>query len=212
MKQYRQDSHVFPLFCWAVLCVALAIFTFVHSHRIVNRILRDEEIALGIGLLILGPAALAVYLVRARKVWVEIDPDRGIVVSGDRLIAWEEIWKIERRRPSFRRTTGPAQMPDKSMLQHADGCGNGCGPGCFDVASLGEAFAVLGLILAAVAAIWFLLMVVIPLFLIPLVEVFAPFGDRVKIISRGRALVLRDLRDADEFVRLVSVHKPVEER
>lgn len=212
MKEYRQDAHVVPLVVWAVLCVALAVFLFVHSHRIVNRTLRAEEIAAGVGLLVLGPAALAVYLVRARKVWVSVDPGQGIVVSGDRVIPWAEIWSIERRRPRFRRTTGPAQMPDKSLLQHSDGCGSGCGPGCVDVASVGEAFAVIGLILAAVAAIWFLAMVVVPLFFVPLIEVFAPFGDRVTIISRGRRLVLRDLRDADEFVRLVSAHKQVVER
>ena len=36
--------------------------------------------------------------------------------------------------------------------------------------------------------------------------------DRIKIVWRGRSIVLRDLRDADEFVRLVSAHKPVVER
>ena len=213
MKEYRQDSHAVPLVFWALLCVALAVFCFVHSHRIISRRLRDEEIGLGTALLVLGPTVLSVYLVRARKVWVGVDPGQGIVVSGSKVIPWEEISRIERRRPKFRRTTGPAVIPDKNAVGRAVGCVDpGCGGGCVDVASLGEAFAVIGLILAALVAIWFLVMVVVPLFLVPLIEVFAPFGDRIKIEWRGRSLVLRDLRDADEFVRLVSAHKPVVER
>jgi hypothetical protein len=209
MKQYRQDAHVLPLVIWAVLCVALAIFLFVHGHRIVSRVLRTEEIAAGVGLLIVGPVTLTVYLVRARKVWVEVDPGQGIVVSGKRIIPWDQVCSIERRRPRFRRTTGPAEG---DILEKTGGCVDpGCG-GCVDVASVGEAFAVIGFILAALVALWLLVMVVIPLFLIPLVEVFAPFGDRIKIVWRGRSIVLRDLREADEFVRLVSAHKPVVER
>ena len=95
----------------------------------------------------------------------------------------------------------------KDLASASGGCVDG---GCF--LGIGE-FAVAGLILlAALFAIWLLCFVVIPLLLLPLLEVFAPFGDRIRIVTRRRgALVLRDLRDADEFVRRLSHHRPVVE-
>jgi hypothetical protein len=211
MKRYRQDAHVIPLVFWAVLCAAAATIFFVHSGKISNRVLSLEEIVAGVGLLVLGPLALTVYLVRARTVWVGVDPERGIVFRGERLIPWDEIRSVERRRPRLRRESGPAGMPEQGWMRHASGCGDpGCG--CVNVSSLGELFAVVGLLLAALVAIWFLFVVVVPLLVVPLLEVFAPFGDRVKIVARGRTLVLRDLREADEFVRLVSARRPVVER
>jgi hypothetical protein len=167
-----------------------------------------------VALLILGPAALTVYLLRARKVWVSVDDSRGIVVSGRSVIAWEDILRVQRKRPSFRKGSGPAEVgtfePD-AVTEGLSSASGGClDAGCF--LGIGE-FAVAGLILfAALFAIWLLCFVVVPLLLLPLLEVFAPFGDRIRIVTRRRgALVLRDLRDADEFVRRLSHHRPVNE-
>src|SRR5689334_10195952 len=103
MKEYRQNSHTKSLVVWAILCTATAAVLLAHSHRILSRVLRTEEILAGVALLILGPAVLTVYLLRARMVWVSIDDGRGIVVSGSSVIAWEDILQVQRKRPSFRK-------------------------------------------------------------------------------------------------------------
>jgi len=200
MKEYRQNSHAASLVFWAGLCTATAIVLFAHSHKIVSRALKVEEILAGVALLIFGPAALTAYLLRARHVWVSVDQLRGIVISGRRVIPWEDIYRVERHRPSFRKTTGPAEM---SSLD-ADAAGLAANIGCEGcLAGLSELFIVVGLLFAAFFAIWLIFFVLVPLVLIPVIEVFAPFGDRFKIITRKGTLVLRDLREGDEFIRQV---------
>ena len=200
MKEYRQNSHAKSLVFWAVLCTATAVVLFIHSHKVVTRALKIEEILGGVALMIFGPAALAVYLLRARHVWVSVDNLRGIVVSGRRVIPWDEIRVVERRRPSFRKTTGPTEIKplheDAAQIATNMGC-EGC------LYGFGEAFIFGLIIIAAVFAIWLLFFVVVPLILIPLLEIFAPFGDRFKIVTRKGTLVLRDLREADDFQRQV---------
>lgn len=203
MKEYRQSSHAFPLAFWAVLCTAAAIVLFVHSHRIVSRVLRTEEVLGGVALLIFGPAALAVYLIRARQVWVSVDPGRGILVSGRRTISWEEIRRVDRKRPSFRDSTGPAQAKSFGPGDLGGGC---IDPGCGEI--FGEGIVLILIVLAALVALWLLWAVVLPLLVIPLLEVFAPFGDRISIVTRRGTLVLRDLRDADAFLAEVRPHLP----
>ena len=214
MKEYRQSSHAKSLVFWAILCTATAFVLFAHSHRILSRVLKMEEILAGVGLLILGPAALTVYLLRARMVWVSVDDGRGIVVSGGSVIAWEDILRVERKRPRFRKGSGPAEVGSFEPSAVTEGLSSVSG-GCVDLGCLfgiGE-FAIAGLILlAALFAVWLLCFVAVPLLLLPLLEVFAPFGDRIRIVTRRRgALVLRDLREADEFVRRLSHHRPVVE-
>jgi hypothetical protein len=206
MKEYRQDSHSFSLIFWAILCTATALVLFIHSHKVVSRALKVEEILGGVALLIFGPAALAAYLLRARHVWVSVDQIRGIVVGGRRVIGWDDIRRIERRRPFFRQSTGPAEVPPLSsdLLGNA---GWGCADGCFVGAS--ELFAFVAIMAAALFAVWILCFVFVPLLVLPVLEVFAPFGDRFKIVTGRGTLVLRDLRDADEFMRQVQQRKPV---
>jgi hypothetical protein len=200
MKQYRQSAHDKSLIFWAILCTATAIVLFLHSGKVVSRALKVEEILAGVALLMFGPAALAVYLYRARHVWVSVDHVRGIVVSGRRVIPWDEIRSIERRRPSFRKTAGPAEIrslhEDAAQIASNIGC-EGC------IYGLAEVFIFSLIILAAVFAIWLLFFVIVPLIVIPVLEVFAPFGDRFKIVTRKGTLVLRDLRDADGFQQQV---------
>src|SRR5436190_16560993 len=110
MKEYRQNSHSLSLIFWALLCTATAIFCFVHSHHLISRKLRIEETLVGVMFLVLGPAALVAYLVRARTVWVSLDSE-GLIVSGGRTIPWEEIREVKRRPPVLRRDSGPARAP-----------------------------------------------------------------------------------------------------
>ena len=206
MKEYRQNSHSFSLVFWAILCTATAMVLFVHSHKVVSRALKVEEILTGVALLIFGPAALTAYLFRARHVWVSVDQLRGLVVSGRRMIPWEDIRSVERRRPSFRKTTGPTEI--KPINEDAAGlvANIGC-EGC--VAGFAEFFIVVLLLMAAFFAIWLLFFVLVPLIVIPVLEVFAPFGDRFKIVTRRGTLVLRDLRDGDDFMRQLQQRIPV---
>jgi hypothetical protein len=211
MKEYRQNSHSRSLIVWAILCSATAFVLFYHSHKIVSRALRTEEILGGVALLIFGPAALAAYLLRARRVWVSVDQVRGIVVGGGRLIPWEDVRRVDRRRPSFRKASGPVQVPD---LPARDGLGS-AGWGCVDLgclAGVGELFVGIMILVAAVYVLWFLLFVVIPLLALPVLEVFAPFGDRIRIVTRRGSIVLHDLSDADEFMRVVAHRRPAAEQ
>jgi hypothetical protein len=207
MKEYRQNSHTFSLAFWAALCTATAIVLFVHSHKIVSRALKAEEILAGVAFLIFGPAALAVYVIRSRAVWVSVDHVRGLVVNGTRTIPWEEVYRVERRRPRLRRESGPTQARPWS-LDSANLAG-GCADGCLIGGS--EAVIVLLILGAALFVFWLVFFALVPLLILPLLEVFAPFGDRIRIQSRRGTLVLRDLSDADEFMAAVAQRRPVTE-
>ena len=203
MKEYRQNSHSVSLIWWAVLCTATAVFCFVHSRHLMNRTLRLEEILVGVMFLVLGPAALVAYLVRARTVWVSLGPE-GLLVSGGRTIPWGEIREVKRRRPVLRRGSGPAQAPD---FNPGDAVGNtgGCIDfGCFT--GLSEFFIGVVIVIAFAFAVWVICFVFVPLVIIPVLEVFIPFGDLIKIRTGKRTLVLRDLSDADEFMSKIGEH------
>lgn len=211
MKEYRQNSHTKSLVFWAILCTATAIVLFAHSHKLVNRLPKIEEILAGIALLIFGPAALTVYLLRARMLWVELDPERGLRISGRRSIAWDEVLAVERKRPAFRKSSGPAEVPE---FEAADVLSRSSG-GCVDLgclAGVGELFIAGLIVVAAVFAIWLIFFVFIPLVILPLLEVFAPFGDRIKLVTRRGTFVFHDLSDADEFVSEVARRRPAVER
>jgi hypothetical protein len=171
-----------------------------------------EEIAAGMALLLLGPVALTVYLVRSNLVWVGVDPEQGVVVRGRHLIPWSEIVRVERRRPRLRKGSGPPEFPAPPWARNPASCLDPVGCGGDLAAGALELAVVFVLVLAFLVAFWLIFFVFIPLLVVPLLEVFAPFGDRVKIVARGRTLVLRDLSEADEFVRLVASRKPVLER
>lgn len=187
MREFRQDAHTFPLVVWTLLCVATSLVLLYHAGT------RVAEAVAGAGLLLVAPIAFAVYLYRARHVWVAVDPSRGLVLSGRRVIPWAEIGAVERRRPRLRSTSGPI---DTSKLGSFDA------PGCetlgFELGGLGAALA---LVVAAFFVFWLIFFVFIPLLIVPLLEVFAPFGERIRVLPvQGRPLVLRDLRGADDFM------------
>jgi hypothetical protein len=204
MKEYRQDSHVSPLAAWALLCAATAVVLFIHSGRVLSRALRLEEVGAGAGLLVVGPAALAVYVWRARRVWVGVDPEQGLVVSGRRLLPWKEIRWVERRRPRLRKESGPAQVREVQWPDLESGSPGELGPlgwGCLGLAELGGiAVWILLLVLAAFFLYWVVFILIIPILVIPVIEVLFSLGDRIRIVAGNRALVLRDLRGADDFI------------
>jgi hypothetical protein len=203
VKEYRQNVHRYSLLFWALLCTSTAVFCFVHSHHLISRRLRIEETLAGVLFLILGPAALTAYEVRSRLVWVSLSDD-GLVISGGRTIPWEEIREVQRRRPLLRSSAGPARSPGFDPGDLASSTGGCMDIGCFS--SLSEIFIVILLIVAVAFAVWVIAFVFIPLVIIPVLEVFVPFGDRIRIRTGRRTLLLRDLSDADEFVAAIGKH------
>ncbi len=210
--EYRQDSHVASLFAWAILSAAVATFLFLHSGKLVSRPLAAAEIAGGVALLILGPAALAVYVWRARRVWISVEGREGILVSGKALIPWDAIERVERRRPRLRKKAGPAETVPFGEIGAKDALGNM--DGCLLFGEAGLLVLAVGLLVVAVGFLfWIVFFAFVPLVIVPVLEVFAPLGDRVKVVVRdGRPLVLRDLRDADGFLAEIRDRATVIER
>jgi hypothetical protein len=210
MKTYRQNAHILSLVAWAMICAIAACVLFYHSARILNRSLMWIEIAGGIALLLVGPVAWVIYYARGRLVWIRAG-EEGIVVGDRYTIPWDRIRKVERRRPRLRKKTGPAQAGSMSLGDIPSGCG-----GCGDLGAAGEAglllLAVILIFIALIVLYWLIVLVLIPLVIVPVLEVFAPFGDRIRIVTEGRDLVLRDLRGADEFVAELRNRVRVEER
>ena len=224
MKEYRQNAHVKSLVVWAVLCVAVAVVLFW------QRELRWVEIVGGVVLLIIGPVGLAVYLIRVETHWVSVDPERGILVRGKRLIPWEEIVRIDRRRPRLRSSTGSAEIPEfkspfgedeesegtskgeesggTSRRSGNSGGGNG---GCVPPEAALLILAILLILSALLLAIWLIFFVFIPLVIVPVIEVFSPWGSRVTIVRRKwkQNLLLRNLQDPDGFLAEIGGRVPI---
>lgn len=213
MRRWRQDSHLISLVAWAVLCAVAAGVLFTTGHRSVARSLHWTLVAGGAAFLFIGPVAFLVYAVRARLVWVSVDSERGINVADRYVIPWDGIVRVERKRPALRKKAGPAEMGKGIKLGDV---GSGCG-GCGDIGGVGGSagailVAVVLILLAVVVLYWLIVVVVVPLLIVPLLEVFAPAGDRIRIVGQERTLVLRDLRDADGFVAALRDRVQVVER
>ena len=220
MQEYRQNAHVISLFIWSVLCVAVAIILFVHSTEIIDRGLRWAEIVGGVVLLVIGPVGLAIYLIRVETLWVSVDSERGILVNGKRLIRWEEIVRVDRRRPRLRSSTGPAEIAefkspfgeDEESNGTSSGSGNsGGGKGCVDPDAALFLLAIIIILAALLLAIWLIFFVFIPLVIVPVIEVFSPWGSHVTIVRRKwkRNLLLRNLRDPDGFLAEIRSRVPI---
>jgi hypothetical protein len=208
--EYRQDAHVASLSVWTLLCAGTATVLFIHSDRLLSRPLQIAEILGGFALLVLGPMALAVYLYRSRHVWVSVDRERGIRVGEKGFIAWQDIERIERRCPRLRSKAGPAEIPSLGDLT---GKNSWCADVFLCMTQSGPLVLAFFLVLLALPFFWAIFVVFIPLVIVPVVEVFAPLGDRLVITVReGRPLLLRDLRNADGFLTEVRGRLPVVER
>src|SRR5262245_7537290 len=100
MKQYRQDAHIVSVIHWGSLWAAAAG----------SLLLREMQgppgmagIALGAALLIVGLAIPLLYSWRAHRLWTAVLPDKGLAFAGRGVILWEDIRRIERRRPLLAR-------------------------------------------------------------------------------------------------------------
>ena len=62
--------------------------------------------------------------------------------------------------------------------------------------------AIIIILLALLLAIWLIFFVFIPLVIVPVIEVFSPWGSRVTIVRRRwkQNLLLLNLRDPDGFL------------
>ena len=143
---YRQNSNVVPLVVWALVCEAFSILVFAAAGEAGSPLLM---VGGGAALLLFGPVAVTVYLIRSELLWLAVEPEQGIVIRGRHLVPWESIVRVEHRR----------------SRSH-----------------------------------------------VSLLEVFAPFGDRIKIVARGRSFVLRDLRGAEAFLAEIRSRVHVVER
>jgi hypothetical protein len=203
MRTWRQDLHAIPLGVWALLCIVTALAIF-REGRHVGRGFGALEMLVGALVLVIAPAVFAVYLWRARRVWVQIDPARGLIVSGRGVIDWASIRRVRRKRPKFARpkTTGVLASREEPPPPR-EGV-----DGLVEMAmNLSSGISLLIFVISTAAT---LIVTVTALFLVPVLEVLTPFGERFTVErSAGPPLVLRDLRDADAFADELSRHVPV---
>ena len=71
--------------------------------------------------------------------------------------------------------------------------------------------AILLILSALLLAIWLIFFVFIPLVIVPVIEVFSPWGSRVTIVRRKwkKNLLLRNLHDPDGFLAEVGSRVPI---
>lgn len=123
-----------------------------------------------------GPVMTLVQCLRRRKVWVRIDPDRGLVFSNGRHLPWEEIAVIDRN---------PGAMEYQDSLEQLAG-----------TLPTGVGAHKAGCVLIPALFIYFVLA--------PVISVLSPWGARVTIhLNSGEKIVLRDLADSYTFCRMV---------
>ena len=203
MKTWRQDLHLIPLGLWALLCIVTALSIF-HQGRHVGRGFGALEMLVGVLVLMVAPTVFAIYFWRSRRVWVQVDPAKGLVVSGRGVIEWESVRRVRRKRPMFVRPKSTVVLADRDGQPPArEGI-----DGLIEMAmNLSGGISLIIFVISTAAT---LVVTVTTLFLVPVFEVLTPFGERFTIERvAGPPLVLRDLRDADAFADEMSRHVPV---
>lgn len=202
MKRYRQSEHLVPLGVWSGLCLCAAVFL-VSRAPYVEGPGRVACLLGALALLLFGPAALAVAIVRASLFWVAVDRERGIVLNGRAVVPWEEIVRVE-RRPSLLERFSKSNVSMKGCL----------GLGVLTVAMLNRKTVRYSftpfLVCLAIGVGWFVLVFfLLPFLLIPVLEVFGPFAEKIVVVTRSGRVVLGDLRESEEFVTSVRSRVPV---
>ncbi|MBI2900880.1 MAG: hypothetical protein HYY17_11905 [Planctomycetes bacterium] len=197
---YRQDSHLLSLLSWflfSTLCAGI----YVYWRTQTNPPLRVVEIASIAVVLGVGLFSFVVYWLRSRTNWVVIDSEKGLVVSEREVISWSDLLRVERRTPVFRSSTGPLEAPAWTRPRSTDGV---------DVAVDAAILLLGGRNRPGRGGCTGLLYLFAFVALMPILEVWLPFGDRITIHHRNGTLVLRDLRGAGEF--LDSIRRSVRSR
>ncbi|MHC4608557.1 MAG: hypothetical protein ACYTAF_16720 [Planctomycetota bacterium] len=134
--------------------------------------------------LFFGPVVSAAQFVRRRFLWVKVEPEEGLNLSGRGLVPWESIASVDRYAGLFAYRdelemgdSGPSMDPGNAFE-------NRSGAGC-----------------AMILAYTF----------VPLIAVLSPWYGRVTLhLKSGDRIVLKDLEKSAQFVR--SVRYKIEER
>jgi hypothetical protein len=101
-REYHPGASLLPLFFWGILTTGGALLALdTASHR--SSTSPAGFLAAGIAVLgfLFGPVAFVAHLLRACLVTVVVDPDRGVVLSGGRTIAWRDLESVEERPAAF---------------------------------------------------------------------------------------------------------------
>jgi hypothetical protein len=199
MRVFRTGATRRPFYVWgAALAVVAALSLNRALHVPDGRAERRLCEALALACFILGPGALAAHLLRRRMLWVGCDRPRGLLLPSGRVVPWREIESVERRPPLFR--TG------KSLCEmHADG--DWIGVLLIQALVLAACFGALRppkYLALSIALLSFTVARLAFAFFAPLASVLSPWHARISFRLRpGGRLVLRDLEDEDEFLRLL---------
>lgn len=127
-------------------------------------------------LAIYGPVISTVQIIRHYAVWVRIEPDRGLVLSGGRTIAWREISHIDHYAGVF---------------SYSDRFGRGMSGHAAAAAIKLSCIAVPALLL------WYVFL--------PVLLVLSPWHARVTVtLSGGGKVMLRDLARSRDFCMKVN--------
>lgn len=179
MREFRAGKSLFPLLLWAALA-SLVLLVLWHSG-----LRHPVRLPLFAALLLLGPVAAGVHALRCWAGRVVLVPDTGLIFRGGRSLPWRSIRSVEHRPAAGDRDAAPKLLTSTDWIDHAPAQAGGA------------VFAALALQVLGVA-VWFLLL--------PAFALLARRHARVTLILRkGDPLILSDLEEDAEFVRLVRI-------
>lgn len=191
-ETFRTGATTWRFLGWAVAASVAAWLLRRHAPD------REPCPEIATALLVLGPLAFAAQFVRMLLVRVTVDPPRGLVLSGGRLVPWSEIEGVELRGARF----VPDQAVTRALLGAVRALAEGIhGIGLMDVLSL-AAIAALGCLIALVTFLSGILF--------PVLFLLSPWEPRVVLrLRNGSRLVWRDLVREADFVHRVRSRLPV---
>ncbi len=177
MREFRAGKSLVPLIFWAILATGAAL------------LLRDRAKAdpvfllLVVALILLGPMAALAHAIRSWSRTVRLLPAVGLRFRSGRTIPWSALRGVWSRPALFDRDSAPGAGTAGRFFEEA--------PGVFWEG---------GLIFLVLEAVW----IACYYLLLPAFVVLSPWQAQVKLrLSTGEIVVLRDLEDDREFVRLV---------
>ena len=190
-RTFRPGATTGSFLLWSLTAAAGAAFSWRHAGRLPGEDARLAFQLLAGALLLLGPLAFIAHLVRMAVVAVIVHPVEGLLLSGGRRVAWEEIERVEYQ--------GARAIPDYALarilmdlLRSLSG-----------MLAAGNYGLLIILLLIGVACL-------LPLaafasgVLFPVFVLLSPWQPRVAIFLKdGGRLAWRDLRHEADFVHLV---------
>lgn len=95
-ERFRTAATLWPFIFWGGLLGGLAL---VIAPRALEEIQGTEPGHMALlqccTLLLFGPAITAARLLHRARVWVQVEPDEGLSISGGAVIPWEQIAALE---------------------------------------------------------------------------------------------------------------------